>query len=82
MYLDNYGYVIGVVEVDKVTNYVFIAGVDSGNNNLANTTMKASAIFLDGTMKEIEIDRDNSKGFVDTVRATWSTATTSPSTWA
>ena len=60
VYLDEYGYVIGVIEVDKPTNYLFITGVNSGDNNLSNITVKANAIFLDGTMETIEINRGES----------------------
>ncbi len=56
VYLDAYGYVIGVVEVDAVDNYVFLTGVDSNYSNLSSTTLKANAIFLDGTMDTIEIN--------------------------
>ena len=60
VYLDEYGYVIGVIEVDKPTNYLFITGVNSGDNNLSNITVRANAIFLDGTMETIEINRGES----------------------
>ena len=78
VYLDAYGYVIGVVEVDAVDNYVFLTGVDSNYSNLSNTTLKANAIFLDGTMDTIEInmrkstlDIDNSVR--DAILNTWCT---------
>ncbi len=69
VYLDAYDYVIGVVEVDKPTNYVFISGVNSGDNNLASVTLEANAIFTDGTMKKIEINRKDSPSFVARVNA-------------
>ena len=56
VYLDQYGYAIGVVEVEKPNNYLFITGIDGNYNNLANATYKANAIFLDGTMGTITID--------------------------
>ena len=64
VYLDQYGYVIGAVEVDEPNNYLFITGVDGNYNNLANATYKANAIFLDGTMATITIDGRKSD-FID-----------------
>ena len=54
--LDPYGYVIGVKELDPATNYVFITGADSNYSNLVATTADMNAIFLDGTMKTIEVN--------------------------
>ena len=78
VYLDAYGYVIGVVEVDAVDNYVFITGVDSNYSNLSSTTLTANAIFLDGTMDTIEInmrksDLDIDNDARDAVLNTWCT---------
>ena len=56
VYLDAYGYVIGVVEVDEPDNYLFITGLNGNYDNLANVTYEANAIFLDGTMATITID--------------------------
>ncbi len=64
VYLDQYGYVIGAVEVDEPNNYLFITGVDGNYNNLANATYEANAIFLDGTMATITIDGRKSD-FID-----------------
>ena len=55
VYLDKYGYVIGVDIVDTVDNYVFITGVDDASSNLATATWTANAIFLDGTSDVITI---------------------------
>ena len=55
VYLDQYGYMIGIEEVDGVDNYVFITGVDEANSNLSNKTWDANAIFMDGTSKVIEV---------------------------
>ena len=60
VYLDQYGYAIGVVEVDVPDNYLFITGVNGNYDNLANVTYEANAIFLDGTMKTITIDSKKS----------------------
>ena len=64
VYLDQYGYAIGVVEVENPNNYLFITGIDGNYNNLANATYKANAIFLDGTMGVITIDSRKSD-FID-----------------
>ena len=60
VYLDNYDNVIGVKEVSKTTNYLFITGVNGGKNYLASTTLEAGAIFLDGTMEIIKINQGDS----------------------
>ena len=60
VYLDQYGYVLGVVEVEKPNNYLFITGINGNYDNLANVTYEANAIFLDGTMGKITIDAKKS----------------------
>jgi len=55
VYLDTYGYVIGVDEVEAAKNYVFITGVDANSSNLSTKTYDANAIFMDGTSKVIEV---------------------------
>ena len=62
IYLDQYGYLIGIEEVEAVKNYVFITGVDTGLSNLANKTADANAIFLDGTSEVIKVDMTKSTG--------------------
>ena len=54
--LDPYGFVIGVEEIDPEDNYVFITGYDGNYSNLTNKTADVGAIFLDGTMKTIEVN--------------------------
>ena len=66
IYLDAYGYVIGVEEVEKADNYVFITGIDLTTSNIKNQTADASAIFMDGTMKTIKVNVDKSKFQADT----------------
>ena len=56
VYLDEYGYVIGVEVVEAPNNYLFITGVNGNYNNLANISIKANAIFLDGTSGVITIN--------------------------
>ncbi len=55
VYLDQYGYVIGIDIVEGASNYVFITGVDEANSNLSNKTWDANAIFMDGTSKVIKV---------------------------
>ena len=60
VYMDAYGYVVGIEEVEKVNNYVFITGIDLNGSNLGARTATANAIFLDGTMKTIDINWNKS----------------------
>ncbi len=56
VYLDRYGYAIGVDVVDAVNNYVFISAIQRDGSHLTNLTANANAIFLDGTMKTVKIN--------------------------
>ena len=60
IYLDQYGYLIGVDEVEAADNYLFITGIDLKNSSLGNRTAEAAAIFLDGTMKTIQVNMTKS----------------------
>ena len=76
--LDAYGYAIGVEEVEGVDNYVFISGMDSSTKNITSSTAEANAIFLDGTMKTIDVNTKKSSALVaqaDAVMNTWCTYT-------
>ena len=66
IYLDAYGNLIGLEEVDAVDNYVFIAGADTNSSNLATKTTDANALFLDGTSKVIEVSKTKGDGFDNT----------------
>ena len=55
VYLDQYGYVIGVEEVEAASNYVFITGVDYKYSSLATQNVSANALFMDGTSKVIDV---------------------------
>jgi len=66
VYLDTYGNLIGLEEVDAVDNYVFITGADTNNSNLATKTTDANALFLDGTSKVIEVSKTKGDGFDNT----------------
>ena len=62
IYLDTYGNLIGLEEVDAVDNYVFIAGADTNDSNLSTKTTDANALFLDGTSKVIEVSKTKGDG--------------------
>jgi len=55
-YVDNYGYLIYIEAESATKTYLFLTGYDLGTTNIGNATCKANAIFLDGTMKTIEIN--------------------------
>ena len=61
VYLDQYGYMIGIDVVKAATNYVFITGVDKGNSNLSGKTADAFAIFTDGTTANIKVNTTKSE---------------------
>ena len=63
VYLDQYGYLIGIDKVKSATNYVFITGMDTGLSNLTGKTADAFAIFTDGTTETIKVN--TSKSFED-----------------
>jgi len=67
IYLDQYGYLIGIDEVEAAKNYVFITGVDSNASNLSNKTADAAGIFLDGTMKVVSVDMSKSPTLVSAI---------------
>lgn len=78
IYMDAYGYVIGVEEVEVANNYVFLAGLDIDSSVLGSTTAKANAIFLDGRMETISLNMNKSELPVTTDKAnlnTWCTYT-------
>ena len=85
VYLDPYGYVAGVEEVEGVDNYVFITGLDIEGNHLGASSAKANAIFLDGQMKPIDVNMKRSEWKQtfprsgDTLLNTWCTYTVSSS---
>ena len=65
VYLDQYGYFIGVDLYSGTDNYVFITGYDRTESNLAISTIKAGAIFTDGTMKTIDVKAKASQENID-----------------
>ena len=56
LYLDQYGYVIGVDVYEGDLKYVFITGYDRHSSNLSVSTATAAGIFLDGTMEELKVN--------------------------
>ena len=56
VYLDEYGFFIGVDLFEGTKNYVFITGFDRPTSNLSIKTADAAAIFLDGTMQNIKVN--------------------------
>ena len=82
IYLDAYGNLIGIEEVEAKKNYVFITGIDLNGSNITNATADANAIFLDGTMDTIKINMTKSTLHVnrdsdDAILNTWCTFTKS-----
>ena len=54
IYLDPYGYIIGIEMVDADEEYLFVVGAKMGTEILANAINQANVIFTDGTMKTVE----------------------------
>ena len=65
VYLDSYGYVIGVDIVDEVNKYVFITGIDPQDSNLTTKNFDANAIFLDGTSGVISVKNTDAVSNLD-----------------
>ena len=70
LYLDQYGYLIGIEKVEDDKEYVFITSYEISSKWMTNRTAKATAIFEDGTMKTIEVDLKKS---ADGVTTAWTT---------
>ncbi len=60
--LDEYGYLIGIEQIEDPTQYVFITGTEGGYSDMYNTTITMRAIFTDGTTDVIEVDMSKSTG--------------------
>ena len=67
VYLDTYGYAIGVEIVDEQDNYLFLTGMDSSSSNLTNRNLQANVIFADGTMDTVQVNYADSE--IDTLRS-------------
>ena len=55
VYLDQYGYAIGVEEVDGADNYLFLTGINGGKDYLATANYEANVLFLDGTSEVVKV---------------------------
>jgi len=56
VYMDQFGYFIGVELYSGDNQYVFITGYDRTQSNITVSTSKAAAIFTDGTMQAIDVN--------------------------
>ena len=61
IYLDPYGYLIGIDIVEETSRYLFLTGIDGNTSNLSNKTADANVIFLDGTMETVKVDMSDSE---------------------
>ena len=77
VYLDEYGYAIGVEKNEEPDQYVFVTGVDGNGSNFSSKNADVNVIFLDGTMKVVEVDvKDSDINFADgAIINTWCTYT-------
>ena len=66
VYLDQYGYLIGLEQVEEVNNYLFLTGIDGNASELGNRNADANVIFMDGTMDTVSVNlRDSSESLSD-----------------
>ncbi len=65
LYLDPYGYLIGIEVVDAVKNYIFLTGIDQGNSNLNAKTSDAAGILTDGTFVNFRMNMTDSRAVTD-----------------
>ena len=79
IYLDTYGYLIGIEQVEDDTEYVFITSYEVNSKFLTNRTAEATAIFSDGTIATIDVDLRNSDE--DTVEDVWTEGKTNENRW-
>ena len=65
IYLDPYGYLIGIKKIDSELSYAFLTGINSYDENLRDATAIGNLVFLDGTSKNVTInmrDSENAQG--------------------
>jgi len=60
IFLDKYGYLIGLEIIEEPDQYVFLTGIDGNTSNLSNKTADGNVLFLDGTSATIRIDMTKS----------------------
>ena len=56
IYVDQYGYAIGIKLHSGTDKYLFLAGYDKTESNLTLKTAEAQVIFMDGTMSKVALD--------------------------
>ena len=56
LYLDAYGYLLGIDLVEVPNNYLFLTGIAGNDSPLSTVAADATAIFLDGEMSAIKVD--------------------------
>ena len=56
IYVDQYGYAIGIKLHSGTDKYLLLAGYDKTESNLTLKTAEAQVIFMDGTMSKVAID--------------------------
>ena len=70
IYMDQYGYAIGVDLYSGNDNYVFITGFDMNTSAISSSNADMGAIFVDGTMKTIKVNiTDTNKNIRNTLAA-------------
>ena len=72
LYMDAYGYVIGIAETESADNYAFIVGYENGSSVLASVVDKALMIFPDGRMEVVDA-QDKDTEVYDNSTKTWKT---------
>jgi hypothetical protein len=65
VYVDKYGYAVGVDLHEGTKNYVFITGYDRGTSHISIKTAEAAAIFMDGTMEVITVNVTDTNKNID-----------------
>ena len=60
IYLDAYGYLIGIELVEDASTYLFVTGYDMDSSNTATAPATATAIFPDGRMESIKVNVEDS----------------------
>ena len=81
VYLDQYGYMIGVELVEDPDNYVFVTGIDTNGSNLNNVNADVNGIFIDGTVETFKANLTKGNpptttgGIADTLINSWCTYT-------
>ena len=68
IFMDEYGFFIGVDLYEGTLNYVFITGFDRPTSNLSISTARANGIFLDGTMALMTVNVTDTDKNIQNVR--------------